>query len=68
MTTTAHGMVGLVLRFATINADQIPCGTNVTASAMSTVRPREKIRFRGLSDRPRLEPVGCVRGDTWARS
>ena len=63
MTTTAHGMVGLVLRFTTINADQIPCGANAIASATSAVRASVKIRFRGISDRPRLEPGGCVRGN-----
>ena len=64
MTTTAHGMVGLNLRFTTINADQIPCGTNAIASATSAVRVSANIRFRRTCDRPRLEPGGCVRGDT----
>ena len=63
MTTTAHGMVGLVLRFTPINAVQIPCGANAIAIATSAVRASAKIRFRGISDRPRLEPGRCVRGD-----
>jgi len=56
MTTTAHGIVGLALRFTTINADQMPCGTNAIASATSAVRVSAKIRFPGISDRPRREP------------
>src|SRR5262249_31145499 len=62
MTTTAHGMVGLVLRFTTINWDQMPCGTNAIASATSARRASVKIRFRRISDRPRREPEASAVG------